>query len=408
MSAGAVTVTIERLGHLGDGRAGGYFVPGALPGEVVEGVPDAKGRIAAPRILTPSPDRVRPPCAFARRCGGCLVQHAREGLVAEWKAGIVAEALAQQGLDAPLRPILTVPMGSRRRARLTGRRLKAGPVIGFHAHHSPDLVAVERCLVLHPALNAAWPALRDLVGQAGSRQAELHLQVTESLSGLDVAVEGAPRPGAEKAAMLAALTGAAGWARLSWAGEVLAQVTPPRLRFGKAEVALPPGAFLQATAEGEAALSAAALEALGGAARVVELFAGIGSFTFPLAERAEVWALEGEAEAVAALAAAARQTPGLKPIRAEARDLFRRPVEGEELKGFDAALLDPPRAGAAAQCAALAARGLRRVAYLSCNPVSFARDAAVLVAGGFHLDWVQPIDQFRGAAHVELAAQFSR
>lgn len=202
--------------------------------------------------------------------------------------------------------------------------------------------------------------------------------------------------------------GQSGLARLAWAGEVIAQAHPPYHQIGAAQVTPPPGAFLQATRPAEAALQAAVAEAVGDGAHIVDLFAGCGTFALPLSVRAEIHAVEGEASMLAALDQGWRQAKGLKRVTHEARDLFRNPLLPEDLTRFDAAVIDPPRAGAEAQSAALAASGIRRIAAVSCNPASFARDAKLLIGAGFRLDWVQMVDQFRFSPHVELAAQLTR
>jgi 23S rRNA (uracil1939-C5)-methyltransferase len=400
-------VTIDRLGHLGDGIAGEVFVPGALPGEVVEGTPEGD-RLTDVRILTPSPDRVRPPCAHARACGGCAMQHAADPLVARWKEGIVATALHNQGIAADVLPILVSPPRSRRRATFHGRRTKGGSLVGFHAKASASLVPAPECCLVTPALRAALPALAAVTAAGASRTGELALTVTETLSGPDLAVSGGKPPDATLRATLAALAESHGLARLTWDGETIALRTPPRLRFGLASVDLPPGAFLQATAAGEAALLAAVREATSDARRIADLFSGCGTFALPLAGAAEVHAVEAEPAMVRALDHAARHTPGLKRITSETRDLFRRPLEPDELARFDAVVIDPPRAGAEAQVARLAASRVALVAMVSCNPATFARDARVLLSAGFRLGPVQPVDQFRWSPHVEVAAAFRR
>jgi 23S rRNA (uracil1939-C5)-methyltransferase len=405
-----VILTVERLGHRGDGIAQGpegqVFVPQTLPGEVVEG-DQAGDLLLNTRILTPSPNRIRPPCPHARTCGGCLMQHAADPFVADWKLGIVAGALAGQGLESPLRPIQTSPPRSRRRATLAARRTKGGVLIGFHARASETLVAIPHCQLLHPAILATFPALEALVVTGGSRSAELSLTVTHSLGGPDVAVTGGKPLESEMRMALARVAEAFNIARLTWDGEVVALRTMPVQRFGKALVAPPPGAFLQATAEGEAALLSAVEEAIGPARRVVDLFAGSGTFSLPLAETAEVLAVESDAAMLAALDRGWRQTQGLHRVTTETRDLFRRPLEPDEFKGFDTVVIDPPRAGAEAQTATLARSHVPVIAAVSCNPVTFARDARILTGAGYVLDWVQVVDQFRWAAHVELVARFS-
>lgn len=406
-------VTIDRLGHLGDGIAQGpdgpVYAAGLLPGEVAEGTLTGD-RLADPRIVTPSVHRVRPPCAHARSCGGCQLHHVSDAFLAGWKQGVAAQALAQQGLEAPFRgPVVTSPPSTRRRATLSGRRTKGGVLLGFHARASDLVIPVPQCRLLHPDLMAGLPALEALVTLGGSRSAEVQLTVTRSLTGLDVAVTGGKPADATLRMDLARLAESHALARLTWNGETVALRAEPLIAIGPARVGLPPGAFLQATEEGEAALQAAVAEAIGPARRVADLFCGLGTFSLPLAARAEVLAVEGDAALTAALDRAARGTPGLKRITAQTRDLFRRPLEPDELRGLDAVVIDPPRAGAEAQCARLAAAAsVPVIAMVSCNPATFARDARTLCDAGYRLDWVQVVDQFRWSVHVELAARFSR
>ena len=288
------------------------------------------------------------------------------------------------------------------------RRTKSGALLGFHARASDMLVAVPQCQLLHPDIVAGFPALAALVKTGGSRNGEVSLTVTQSLGGLDVSVTGAKPIESGLAMELARVVEAFGLARLTWNGEGVALRTMPMQRFGRALVAPPPGAFLQATAEGEAALLAAVTNAIGPARRIVDLFAGAGTFALPLAERAEVHAVEGDAAMVTAMEKGWRQADGLRRLTAEARDLFRRPLEPDEFKGFDAVVIDPPRAGADAQFATLAKSGVPVIASVSCNPVTFARDAKVLVQAGYRLSTVQVVDQFRWSSHVELVGRFDR
>lgn len=404
------TITIDRLGHQGDGLAerGSLRVALTLPGELVEGMVQPDGRVTEARIVTPSTDRVRAPCPHYRACGGCALQHASDGFVAGWKADVVRTALAAQGIAAPFRPVLTSPPRSRRRAVLSGRRTKTGTLVGLHARASDTIVEIPGCLLLDPALMAALPALHEAVALGGSRKGELAMTLTLTEGGVDLAVEGGKQMDAALFAALAALSERADLARLSWEGEVVVTRRPPVQRFGAARVLPPAGAFLQATREGEAALLAAVAEAVGRARRIVDLFSGSGTFSLPLAAEAEVHAVEGEAAMTAALLAAARQVPGLHRVTAETRDLFRRPLLPDELARYDAVVIDPPRAGCEAQAREISASGVAVVAAVSCNPVTFARDARILCEAGFRLDWVQVVDQFRWSPHVELAARFSR
>ncbi len=405
-------LTIERLGHLGDGVAHdaagkAIYVAQTLPGEVVEG--EVQGdTLTGVRIITPSPVRVRPPCPHYRTCGGCSLQHASDPFVADWKSHVVRTALAAQGIEAPFRPILTSPPRSRRRAVLAGQRTKAGAVVGFHGRASGTLVQISDCHLLHPDLMAALPVLEQITLLGGSRKAEVSLDLTRSDAGYDLAVSGAKPADAPLQMELARIAAAHRIARLTWNGETIALIASPTQRFGAARVAPPPGGFLQATAEGEAALVAAVTGAVGKARQIADLFAGSGTFALSLAADAEVLAVESDAAMMAALSAGWRQAKGLKRVTCETRDLFRRPLVPQELNKFDAVVIDPPRAGAEAQMAEIAASSVPVIAAVSCNPVTFARDARVLLAGGYRLAWVQVVDQFRWSPHIELAALFTK
>ncbi|MDQ2065156.1 class I SAM-dependent RNA methyltransferase [Xinfangfangia sp. CPCC 101601] len=408
-----MTLTIDRLGHLGHGIAAGpngpVYVSGVLPGEVVEGelVGD---KLEGVRIVTPSTDRVKPPCPHAKACGGCQLQHASEPFLARWKREVVANALAGQGLSAePLRDgVITSPARSRRRATLAARKTKGGALVGFYARGSDVIIPVPGCLLLDPSLMALFPAVEALAILGGSRTTTLSVTLTHSLTGPDVRVEGGKPLDSELRMELARLTERFALARLTWDDETVAMRATPEQGFGRARVQMPPAAFLQATAEGEAALVAGVVEALGPQKRVADIFSGLGTFTFPLAETAEVASLEGETVMVEAVSKAVRGTQGLKKIVALRRDLFRNPLEVEDMRGMTGVVLDPPRAGAEAQVQRLAASKVPVIAMVSCNPATFARDARILLAGGYQLDWVQVVDQFRWSHHVELVARFHR
>lgn len=399
---------IDRLGHQGDGIAEGpVYAPMTLPDEQVDGTLEGQ-RLSDIRILEPSDRRVTPPCRHFRACGGCQLQHADDAFVAAWKEDVVRTALAAHGLEAPFRPIATSPAQARRRATLAARRTKKAAMAGFHGRASDVIVEIPGCQLLHPDLMRAIPVAEALARQTASRKGALDVAATLSEAGLDVNVTGGRALDGPLRALLADLAGAHDLARLAWEGEVIAMRRPPVQRFGTAQVVPPPGAFLQATAKGEAALLADVATALDGAGRIVDLFAGCGTFALPLAERAEVHAVEGAAAMIDALDAGWRKASGLKRVTGEARDLFRRPLLADELRGFDAAVIDPPRAGAEAQVAQLIAARIPRIAHVSCNPVTFARDAAALTAGGYTLTGLRVVDQFRWSAHVELVADFVR
>lgn len=408
MPGEAGTVRIERLGHLGEGIAEGpVYVPRTLPGEIVEGE-IAGGRLAAPKIVTPSPDRVRPPCRHYRSCGGCGLMHASDAFLDRWKREVVRTALAARGIDAEIAEPEVSPPGTRRRATLSGRRLRSGPVVGFHAPGSDTVTAIPGCHLLVPGLLAALPACAEITTLLGSRKGEVRLALTASEAGTDLAVSGTRALAGPDRAALARIADVHDLARLAVDGEVVVTRRPPVQSFGGIAVVPPPGAFLQATPEGEAALRRAVLAGLGPAARVADLFAGCGTFALPVAARAATHAVEADPTLLAALDAGWRRATGLKPVGTEVRDLFRRPLDPEDLARFDAVVIDPPRAGAEAQMRAIARSRVPTVVSVSCNPVTFARDAAILSEAGFAVGPVTIVDQFRWSPHLELAATFTR
>ncbi len=401
-------VKIKRLGHLGDGIADGpIYVAGALPGEVVSGTLDGE-HLRDPKIDTPSENRVKPPCTHARSCGGCQLQHASDAFVADWKRDVVRQALAAQGIAIDLEPPVTSPPRSRRRAAFSVRRTKKGALAGFHMKASDTIIAVPNCQLVHPDLTAALPMIEALGALGASRKGELSVLVTQTDTGLDVAVTGGKEMDVALHQALADLARTYDLARITWDDDIALQRRTPVLRLGPADLTPPPGAFLQATREGEAALIDAVTEALTGAKRIFDLFAGCGTFALPLAQDAMVHAVEGESVMVAALDHAWRNAQGLKRITHEARDLFRNPLLPEELTRFEGVVIDPPRAGAAAQIAELAKTRIPRIAHVSCNPATFARDTATLIRAGYDLDWVKVVDQFRWSTHVELVALLRR
>lgn len=398
-----MTTTVESLTHLGMGRTDqGDFVPRVLPGEVIEVID------GAPRILTPSTDRVAPICRHYKSCGGCALQHASDDFVADWKHGIVEKALSAHGLAPNFLPMHTSPARSRRRAKLAGKRTKKGAMVGFHARGSDVLIPVPDCQLLSPEIMALFADLEQLTVIAASRKAEIALTITQTNLGADVLV-GTDLPLTPQLRIeLAAFAQNHKIARLAWGDEPIVTLHLPYQVFGTARVTPPPGAFLQATADGEAALLGAVVDAVGDARRIIDLFAGCGTFSLPLASNAEVHAVEGDGAMLDALDHGWRSATGLKKVTTETRDLFRRPLELDEFRGFEAVVIDPPRAGAEAQIATLAKSKVRTIAMVSCNPVTFARDAAALVGGGFVMQWVKVVDQFRWSPHVEIAARFTQ
>jgi 23S rRNA (uracil1939-C5)-methyltransferase len=399
---------ILRLGHQGDGIADGpVFAPRTLPGEIVSGTLD-RDLLKDIRIEEPSSDRVHPACRHYKSCGGCQLQHASNAFVSDWKQSAVINALAAQGISSPMREVVTSDAQSRRRAVVSAKRTKKGAMAGFHARESDTITRIPDCKLVDPELLKGLEVAEALAVLGSSRKGELSITLTVSLNGLDVSVVGGKPTDGLLEISLAQLAERFDLARLTWDGEVIVMRRPPVLKFGEAEVIPPPGAFLQATPQGEAALVSAVQEITTGAGRIADLFAGCGTFSLPLAKSSEVHAYESDAEMIRALDQGWRKAQGLKKIAGEARDLFRRPLVPAELDRFDAVVLDPPRAGAEAQVAMLAETDLSCLAYVSCNPITFARDSKKLVRSGYRLDWVQVVDQFRWSSHVELVAAFTR
>ena len=403
---------IARLGAQGDGIAdtasGPVFVPYALAGERVQAdVRGERARLIA--VIEASPERIAPVCRHFTHCGGCAVQHLRPPAYLAWKRELVASAFSARGIDAPIGHVATVGLGARRRASFSARRTGRGVVLGFHEAKAVDIVDLQECPVTASAIVRALPGLRRLVEPLMSRRAAGRVVVTLAANGLDVAIEDVPvDPSVEVREFLAREAAALKLARLTLAGDTLYQATVPAVRFGTANVVLPARSFLQAAPAAEAEMVRLVTQAVGEAKRVVDLFCGMGTFTFPLAQRAPVLAVDGDKSAITALANAANRTPGLKPIETKLRDLFREPLSVKELQGFDAAVFDPPRAGAATQAAALAASGVKTIAAVSCNPATLARDARILIDGGFKLERVTPIDQFLYSPHIEAIAILRR
>jgi 23S rRNA (uracil1939-C5)-methyltransferase len=400
-------VDIVGLGAQGDGIAqtadAPSYVPFALPGERVR-----VGGQGLPELLSaPSPERRKPTCLHFATCGGCVAQHMSDALYASWKRGIVVEALRQRGLDVEVGPLRRVASGSRRRTVLTVGRERGEMVLGYHRRRSHELFAVEECPVLQPAIVSQLSGLRAIAGKLA--RPEIRLTVLSTPIGLDVAADGAgARPDARAAAELARIAEAHGIARICVDGETIVERARPALAMDGASVEPPPGAFVQAVAEAETEMVRLVVIAAAKAKRVADLFCGIGTFTFALARRARTLAVDDNEAAVAALGAAARHAQGLKPIETKVRDLFRMPLSPRELESFDAVVFDPSRSGAEAQARQLARSAVPVAICVSCNPGTLARDARILVDGGYALESVTLIDQFLFSAHVEAVAVFRR
>jgi 23S rRNA (uracil1939-C5)-methyltransferase len=408
-------LVIDHVGHRGDGVAfvegESVYVPYTLAGETaeVEAVPGHPDRRRLLRIESASRARIAPFCPHFAVCGGCAIQHWQAEPYRAWKRQLVVQTLAQAKLDCEVAPLIDAHGLGRRRMTLHARIGTHDVLkVGFAASHSHDIIPVDRCPILDPglsgALDAGWAIAEALVAIGKP----LDIQITATDTGLDVDVRGSgPLP----PAMIAELSGIAEkhrLARLTRHGELVLMRKAPTISIAAAQVTLPPGSFLQATVAGEATLAALVSEHAGRAKNIADLFCGVGPFALRLAAKARVAAFDNDADAIDALQKAAAGTPGLKPLKAEARDLFRRPLSRAELRDFDAVVFDPPRQGAQAQSVQLAASKVPMVIAVSCNPATFARDARILVDSGYRLEGLTPIDQFRHTPHVELVARFAR
>jgi 23S rRNA (uracil1939-C5)-methyltransferase len=406
-------LAIVRLGHRGDGiaesPAGPIYVPYTLPGETIEtepwpGHPDRRHLV---RVDAPSPERIAPICPHFGICGGCALQHWETARYRAWKRDLLVTALRQAGIEAAVDDLIDAHGDGRRRAVFHARHGGKDVLqVGFAAFSTHHIVPIDHCPILAPglagAIEAAW-AIAETLGGAKP----LDIQATASDSGLDIDVRGSGPLNPTQSIALARLAEKHRLARLTRHGELVARRAQPTVRMGRATVPLPPGAFLQATAAGEDALARLVAAHVGAAKSVADLFCGVGPFALRLAERAKVTAADTDEAAVAALREAAK-APGLKPIAAERRDLFRRPMLAQEFARIDAVVFDPPRQGAEAQSRALAAAKVPVIVAVSCNPGTFARDAKILIDGGYRLTAVTPVDQFRYSAHVEIVARLVR
>jgi len=403
-------VTIERLGAGGDGVAenGALFVPFTLPGERarVEIEPDGKhARLV--ELIEPSKERVEPICRHFGTCGGCALQHLELAAYLRWKQEQVVTTLRARGLDAEVEEVRAVPAGSRRRASFALERNREGLALGYKRVRSHELVNIETCPVLSPKIVASMEGLKAALAPFLHPKRELRLTLTETPQGLDLVVEGA-KTSPSALAQLGAHAAKLGIARCTMNGELVAQFAAPTVEFSGAAVALPPGAFLQASAASEAVLVDLVREFVGKAKQIADLFAGLGTFAFALAANASVDAFEEDGAALAALGDAARKMSGLKPIRTFRRDLFGSPLGPKELRRYDAVVFDPPRAGAMAQAEMLAKSEVRKLVAVSCNPGTLARDLRILVDGGYRIGRVVPVDQFLFSPHIEVVAELSR
>jgi 23S rRNA (uracil1939-C5)-methyltransferase len=406
-------LVIDRIGHRGDGVAdtqdGAVYMPYTLPGETVtvEPAPGQPERRQLLNVEAASPDRVAPISSYFGICGGCALQHWALPQQQEWKRQRVVAALAAAGIETAVNPIIDAHGEGRRRIVLHARRQNGALKVGFAAARSHDIVPIERCPILAPSLSGAIDAARGIAEAIGGAK-PLDIQVTASDAGLDIEVRGSGALNSTATTALAKVADAHRLARITRHGEMVAQRAQPTLKIDGVAVPLPPGVFLQATASGETALAALVLEYAGSAKTIADLFCGVGPFALRLAKTARMTAADSDQAAVDALKRAVAGAKGLKPVTAEARDLFRRPLVPLELNKFDAVVFDPPRQGAQAQARELAVSKVPTVVAVSCDAYSFARDEKILAVFGYTLDSVTPVDQFRYSAHVEIVARFRK
>ena len=412
------TVTIQKLGAQGDGIAQGadgpIYVPFALPGETVA-IARVKSEGTLMSIASASPDRQEPHCrhfgpdGVNGTCGGCTLQHYADAPYRAFKRQLVIDALRSKGLTPEVDDLIAARPGERRRVVFAARKTEKDMLIGFNQAESHHIVAIEECPIASPGIMSRLPAIR-AVGAALAINAEsFRISVLETLTGLDLAVDGIKGlSDKQRRSAIEAVLALRGVGRVSLNGEVLVETKKPVIDFSGVQISPPSGAFTQATKAAEEAMVELVATHIGKAKRIADLFAGSGTFSLRLARIGRVHAVESEDKALAALDYAARNTQGLKPVSIERRDLFRRPLMAQELKNYDAVIFDPPRAGAEFQSKELARSVVKKIVAVSCNPLTLARDLAILTEAGYRITRVTPIDQFLWTSHVEVVVALEK
>lgn len=412
------TVTIQKLGAQGDGIAQGadgpIYVPFTLPGESVA-IARVKSQGTLMSIASASPDRREPHCrhfgphGVNGTCGGCTLQHYADAPYRAFKRQLVVDALRSKGLTPGVDDIVAAHPGERRKVVFAARKTEKEMLIGFNQAESHHIVAIEECPIASAGIMARLPAIKTIAAALAVNAEAFRISVLETQTGLDLAVDGIKSlSDKQRRSTIETVLSLRGVARLSLNGEILVEPTKPMIDFGGVPVLPPPGAFTQATRQAEDAMVELVTAHVGKAKRIADLFAGSGTFSLRLARIGRVHAVEGEDKPLAALDQAARNTQGLKPVTVERRDLFRRPLMTQELKVYDAVVFDPPRAGAEFQCKELARSQVKKIVAVSCNPLTLARDLALLVEGGYRITRVTPIDQFLWTSHVEVVVALEK
>ncbi|KAB2719753.1 class I SAM-dependent RNA methyltransferase [Brucella intermedia] len=400
-------ITIRSVGAGGDGVAnlpdGQIYVPFTLPGEVANVARD-KNRATVMALLETSSERQAPACRHFEDCGGCALQHWQDEPYRLWKRELVVSVLKGRGIDTEVAPLVACQPRTRRRAVFAARKTEKGVLLGFNRHLSHEIIDIVECAVTVPEIIARLDDLREVGALIAPGSKPFKLAATLTASGLDLAASGCGVLDDSQRRALTALVMKKGFARLSHEGEIIVEPKKPLIHFGKVPVPVPPGCFLQATEDAEQAMVQLVLAHVGKSKRVADLFCGVGTFALRIAEKSAVHAVENDSLALAALDRGVRHVQGLKPVSVERRDLFRRPLMPKELLPYNAVVFDPPRAGAEEQALELAKSKVEKVVAVSCNPVTLARDLAILVKGGYRVTRVTPIDQFLWSPHVEAVA----
>lgn len=408
-----LSVKIDRINSRGMGKVFdknnlSLQIPFSLPGEIIDFTYDDELNPHSINIKTSSPDRIKPACPHFQKCGGCSLQHASDSFVVNWKESIVTRELAKKELFPQFRSTYVTPERSRRRAIFSARRTKKGTIVGFKSLRSNLIVPVLGCVIIDRRVLSFFPGMELITMLACSRSSTIKIYVSLSENGLDVLITGGKFLDKELRSKLIEIAVEYDLARLSWNDELVVLIKPPIQQLGNITVVPPENFFMQATKEAETLMVDDVCQALENNKNVVDLFSGLGTFSLPLSRTSTIVAFEQSFEMLKSLDRASRQTPKLKKIKIRRRNLHKNPVSAEELSDVDGAVVNPPRAGALAQCKELARSNIEIIVLVSCNPRTFARDSEILTKGFYNLDWVRVIDQFRWSHHIEVVGKFSR
>ncbi|MDG2474629.1 MAG: class I SAM-dependent RNA methyltransferase [Paracoccaceae bacterium] len=382
-------------------------IPFTLPDEIIQ-YDDESINVNSISFKLTSPHRTNPLCPQFKKCGGCSLQHASKSFVNDWKKSIVVQELAKKKLYPKFRNTFVTPERSRRRAVFSGRRTKKGTIVGFKAARTDQIVSVLGCIIIDKKILSFLPGMEMITASACTRSSTIKIFVSVSHNGLDVLVKDGKLLNRDLRIKLVSIAVEYNIARLSWDGELIALIKPPIQTLGMATIIPPEEFFMQATKEAEMAMVDDVCESLENENAVVDLFSGFGTFALPLAKTKNIIAFEKSTEMLTALDLASRRTPNHKAIKTCVRNLYKNPVSKEELSRIDGAVINPPRAGATAQCKELSRSDIKTIVLVSCNPITFASDAEMLSKGSYILDWVRVIDQFRWSHHIEVIGKFSK